>query len=218
MLTAEDRAQTERKTLDDDERRFMRAIIDGFRMSYADESMWVDRLEMALDSADHWKKCAEAAEAQRGDEKFHADAAIQREKIARLENYARRCGCHGDERQSPVEQLADAYFSEKERADRLQAELSTLQQDIRVAIEDVGAPQSVAAGQLIRDLSAKSDRLQHENETLRAARESLEPVGWMVNICDAPEVNKPYWCGPDVHKGTKRRVYLAPPQPLEDAQ
>lgn len=214
MLTAEDRAQTERKTLDDDERRFMRAIIDGFRMSYADESMWVDRLEMALDSADHWKKCAEAAEAKRG------DFTEVRDELNIIEAC---CMNAGIERRAlsvfgMVSKLADAYRTEKERADRLQAELSTLQQDIRVAIEDVGAPQSVAAGQLIRDLSAKSDRLQHENETLRAARESLEPVGWMVNICDAPEVNKPYWCGPDVHKGTKRRVYLAPPQPLEDAQ
>ena len=214
MLTAEDRAQTERKTLDDDERRFMRAIIDGFRMSYADESMWVDRLEMALDSADHWKKCAEAAEAKRG------DFTEVRDELNIIEAC---CMNAGIERRAlsvfgMVSRLADAYRSEKERVDRLQAELSTLQQDIRVAIEDVGAPQSVAAGQLIRDLSAKSDRLQHENETLRAARESLEPVGWMVNICDAPEVNKPYWCGPDVHKGTKRRVYLAPPQPLEDAQ
>ena len=214
MLTAEDRAQTERKTLDDDERRFMRAIIDGFRMSYADESMWVDRLEMALDSADHWKKCAEAAEAKRG------DFTEVRDELNIIEAC---CMNAGIERRAlsvfgMVSKLADAYRTEKERADRLQAELSTLQQDIRVAIEDVGAPQSVAAGQLIRDLNAKADRLQHENETLRAARESLEPVGWMVNICDAPEVNKPYWCGPDVHKGTKRRVYLAPPQPLEDAQ
>lgn len=231
MLTAEERAQTERKTLDDDDCHFMRTIIDGFRLSYADESMWVDRLEMALDSADHWRKRAEAAEANRGGDP---------ELLYELNCIEAACMNAGIDRKNltvfvMVSKLSDAYRSEKERADRLQRKLESICSFVGVRdanelhvterwcdIKVAGSPEYFRA---VESLAKDRNRLQRENETLRAARESLEPVGWTWRSRDGfwwlrteyAESALPLVIGDITDAGTKRRVYLAPPQPLEES-
>lgn len=235
MLTDDERAQTERKTLDDGERHFMRTIIDGFRLSYADESMWVDRLEMALDSADHWKKRAEAAEATRGDDsELAGEVEVLRKDNITLKEAIRDVRHVVEEELTgninahsvvAVKQLADSYRAEKERADRLQDELDGMRDVAELhrakalwgynPVKDVivwGSEESVDS---LKQVQSDRDRLQTENETLRAARESLEPVGWMLNIGEHRTPLQSHWFGPHVERGTKRRVYLAPPQPLE---
>lgn len=120
-----------------------------------------------------------------------------------------------------IESLQKQLSDEKIHVD----ELAVVILDVCNMCDAVGCPAEV---ELTRDTvklvcdayrseKERADRLQRENETLRAARESLEPVGWMLSVGDNPEAHRPAWFSPSVSYGTKRRIYLAPPQRLEES-
>lgn len=98
----------------------------------------------------------------------------------------------------------------------------------RVQAEQAGSDSELAGEvELLREhvevQRKRADALQYEVEQLRAARESLEPVGWMFWQNGATYMRQgltpesaSVWFSDHVKNGRARRVYLGPPEPIEE--